>query len=81
MSDEDTETIELEVSKPVAEQIDAAATLVGTTREDFVDEAVLNRLQAIDNILHDDAHVDIPPHFDPDAWRERYEEIRRPDTL
>lgn len=79
-SGETSITFKVEVSKPVAEQVVAASTLVGVTPVEFIDESILNRLQAVDNILHQEAHIDLPDGFDAEAWRERYEDIRRPEV-
>lgn len=80
MTDDDFTTVELELDEPIVEQVDAAAELVGVTPDEFMETAILGRLQAVDNILHGDTHVPLPPDFDPEAWRERYEHIRRLDT-
>lgn len=68
----------VEVTRPVAEQIVTAAALVGKHPVRFIEDATLNRLQAVDNIIHDETeHVELPDDFDPAAWRERYQHIRR----
>lgn len=73
-------SVEVELSRPVAEQVAAASTLIGVPPSEFIDEAILGRLQAVDNIIHQDAHIDLPEDFDAEAWRKRYEHIRRPEV-
>lgn len=79
-ADDDMVTISIEVTQPVAEQIVAAAALSGQHPTEFVELSVLNRLQAIDNLLHGDETIELPADFDAEAWRERYEHIRRPEV-
>lgn len=76
----DTVPITIEVTEPVAEQIVAAAALTGQHPTAFVEEAVLNSLQAVDNLMHGDEHIELPDDFDAEAWRRRYEHIRRPEV-
>lgn len=78
--DDRTVTFSFEATRPVAEQVIAAAQLVGVHPAEFVETAVLNRLQAVDNVLHEDTHIGLPEDFDAEAWRERYDHIRRPEV-
>lgn len=71
-----TVTVEIELTRPVAEQATVAGALAGQSLHEFIDEAILTRLQAVDNILHDESEIDLPDDFDPEAWRERYQHIR-----
>jgi hypothetical protein len=73
----DSVSIEIELSKPVAEQVAAASALLGEDPSKFIDDAILGRLQAIDNLVHGDEHIELPDDFDADAWRDRYRSIRR----
>lgn len=74
-------SVSVELTRPVAAQVVAASQLLDQTPGEFIDDAVLGRLQSIDNVLHGEPHIDLPPDFDADAWRDRYENIRRLETL
>jgi hypothetical protein len=76
-TDEEMVEFSIEVTPAVADQVEAAASLTGQRPEELVETSVLNRLQAIDNILHGEEHIEIPPGFDIEAWQRRYDRIRR----
>lgn len=76
MTDGEMTTVEVELTPAVLGQVDAAAELTGRDRAGFVEQAILTRLEALDNVLYGDPHTPIPPEFDTDEWRKRWETIR-----